>query len=359
VGLLLLSSAQLTVACRTPGAAESSSAAGLEGDATPAAATPEDAAAPSEAEALQAGGYFVAVPADAGSPKVLAFYDKLYDAIDALNRRRARDEGRLDAYLDEQKESGYTALQAGDDEIECDRQKCLVKLTARTVVGESSLAHQLVDAAVELAIKPLTARPGRQEKRYILGDEAAMHIDCVRAGVGKALSYRCDFKLDQGLAAAASPSVAIGDAGRGKLSSCAMAPGTVRDAEEAKAQLDKGGLLPLTGGLSGGSKVVGYLRYAQAGAGIELLDMYLCGDLSQDHFQVDGEARQPRRWIKARVFDALSLDESALNLRTKVVESSKRELVLEVRFRVVPSGGNAGEVFGEDKFFLRLDKAWL
>jgi hypothetical protein len=359
VGLLLLGCTQLTFGCRTPGAAESSAAAGLEGEGAAVAAGTQDSDAPSDEEATSAGGYFVAVPADAGSPKVLAFYDKLYDAIDALNRRRARDEGRLDAYLDEQRESGYTALQAGDDEIECDRQKCLVKLTARTVVGESSLAHQLVDAAVELGIKPLTARPGRQEKRYILGDVASMHIDCLRAGVGKTLSYRCDFKLDQGLATAASPSAAIGDAGRGKLSSCAMAPGTVRDAEEAKAQLDKGGLLPLTGGPSVGSKVVGYLRYAQTGAGIELLDMYLCGDLSQDHFQIDGEARQPRRWIKARVFDALSLDEAALNLRTKVLESSKREFILDVRFRVVPSGGNTGEAFGEDKFFMRLDKGWL
>ena len=301
-------------------------------------------------------GYFVAVPADVKSANIRTLYRQVYLAVDLLNRQRARVEGRLSAYLTELRESGYTAFYSQDDEIECDAKKCLIKLTKRLIQGESSLAKVLVDIAPEVGIKEIASK---NRKRFVFGQSDGPHITCMLETGDQKKTYQCEFNLDVGLAESIPQLSNLLDSSRGRLSSCIMAPGTVRDAEEAKSQLEKGGLLALTAGISPGASVVGYLRYASTKTRIELLDIYLCGDLSQDHFQVDADARQPRVWIQASAIQALSNDAAILLMQPKFVRKTPRELTLEVRFRVVATDSDAHKVFGSDRFYLRFDQSWL
>src|SRR5947209_4691577 len=104
--------------------------------------TEERPSAPSTVKAAPAQGYFVALAAD-GEAKT--FYQRLYTLVDAYNRRLAREAGTLPAYSEAFATDGHTRLGDGASEIECDREKCLVKLTGRTLASRdpASLPGQL------------------------------------------------------------------------------------------------------------------------------------------------------------------------------------------------------------------------
>lgn len=313
-------------------------------------------------------GYFVAVSADASNQEFHKFYQQLYHVIDVYNRRQKRDKKSLKAYLIEQKESGYAALKVNDDEIECDKQKCLIKLSSRVISGPASLARHLGEALAQLVetqpARSVAKSKVQSRRSYVVGNPESIHIICDSIATAMHPDYRCQFNLDQALYVATASTTTMGDAGRGKLESCDMAPGTVRDAEEAKDQLDSAGLLPLTLAPSPDAKVVGYFRYAHVAEKVEFFDIYLCGDMSQDHFQMEGEARQPQTWLEQRSLQIPALDRGSLstvglNLETKLVESSAAELLIEVRFRLVDQNDQSAVLTGSDKFYLHLNKAWL
>lgn len=301
-------------------------------------------------------GYFVAVPADLRSPTVGQFYKQLYRAVDNLSRKRARKEGRLSTYLTELKETGYTTIYSQNDEIECDLRKCLVKLSSRLIVGEDTLAQQLIEVASETGIKP--KKVGDLE-HFLFGNVDGPHIACEHGLTKSEGKYRCHFNLDYGLSQSSAHLPIISEPDRGKLASCAMAPGTVRDAEEAKTQLEKGGLLALTIGVSPAAATVGYLRYANIRGGFELIDMYLCGDLSHDHFQIDSEWRKPSQWIKSSLIRGTSADAALLIMEPRLLDDTTGDALVELKFKLVSSSSENGEVFGADKFYVRFKQSWL
>lgn len=308
-----------------------------------------------EADPGAKGGYFVALSA-------LPLFDGVHDAVDKLNRKRLAAQGELDAYIEAYDADGYTRLAAGDDEIECDREKCLLKLTGRVLVsqgdGDDSMAALMTEAFALKGVKPEVRGEGdAQLKTFVLGRRPGSFISCTQKSFGKAALYRCEFDLDKDAAAPAN--AAVENAGHGKLVSCALSPGTLRTADEAKKEVEGGGLLSLTSGSAAGAKPVGYLRYVKQGSAVEFLDLYLCGDVSHDFFHIEGAARRPKGWLGTAALSSLTQDEAEMKATTKVVEESSRIVTVEVRFKLAKEQAADGEVFGDDAFFVKLDKAWL
>jgi hypothetical protein len=352
------------VACRTGG-----------GDVAPAddAAVVEsseaESAAPSPESRTSDGGYFVTVPAQSTNPSVVALYDKLYDAIDALSRRRAREAGELESYVEDFDASGYTSLVSDDEEIECDRERCALKLTGRTVSGAKGLPADLTAALDLVGVVPTVRGSGEKiQKTYALGDSERLGLACIQGGYGHKAVYRCDFNLDGAALGSARPPGDSTPSERGRLTSCVLAPGTSRSAEEARDVLEGGALLPLTAGAAASTKTVGYLRYTRQGKEVELVDFYLCGDVSHDNPQISGRARSPKSWA-VRAAPAPSRlevepahqDDAEMRMTATVVETTKTAYVLEVRFKLAPEndGVNAAEVYGEDRFFMRFERGWI
>ncbi len=315
-----------------------------------------------------ASGYFVALsaggPGDGG-----VLYDGLYDAIDAESRRKADAKGELAAYVETFEADGYTRIGTTDDEIECDREKCLVKLTGRVLSSagdDDSLALSLTEALKIKAGKPEVRGEGdQQERTYVLGKRPGSHVACTQKGFGKVAAFRCEFALDQGIETPANASVDAG--GRGKLVSCALSPGTVKTAREASKEVDGGGLLRLQSGAGTGTKSVGFLRYVRQGKSVEFLDLFLCGDVSHDYFHIEGAARDPKHWITRPSgvgssipdLESLSQDEAKMQASATVVEDSPALLTVEVKFHLDKEASGVNEVYGADAFYVKLDKEWL
>ncbi len=322
-------------------------------------------------ESSEAGGYFVALSASGGAgADALALYDGVHDAVDKLNRKRLAAQGELEAYMAAYDADGYTRLAAGDDEIECDREKCLVKLSGRVLSGsgteDESMASLMTEALALKGIKPEIRGTGdTQVKTYVLGKQPGAFVGCAQKSFGKAAVYRCEFALDKGIDTPANANV--DSSGHGKLVSCALSPGTVRTADEARRNVEGGGLLSLTSGSGVGAKSVGYLRYVKQGRAVEFLDLFLCGDLSHDNFHVDGKAKDPKGWVPARAkvgtevlaLESLSQDDVLMRATAKVVEDSPRLVTLEVRFKLVKESPGSDDVYGDDAFYVKLDKAWI
>jgi hypothetical protein len=311
-------------------------------------------------------GYFVALAASPEAPAALALHDALYDAIDAYSRKRAETQEALARYVEAFDADGYTHLADGKSEIECDRQKCLLKLAGRTVTGR--LAEDLTGAFALKGIVPTKAIGGGQRvTTYVLGKSTGQHITCALIEEPATKSYRCDFALDGKKLGQAASAALDSAAAKGKLVSCAQAPGIERSADEAKDKVEGGELLKLASGAGAGAASVGFLRVARQGRRVELLDLYLCGDLSHDYFKVDGSARAPRGWLPkpARVgapprrVQTLAQEEARLDAASAVATETTDSYTLEVRFKVRRTAEQGPEVFGEDRFFVRLEKAWL
>jgi hypothetical protein len=319
--------------------------------------------ADSSSTALVPSGYFVALPATGGAPEASKLFRGLYAAVDAFNRKQAEAQGTSQAYAAAFAADGKTRLSDGASEIECDREKCLVKLQARSVrsVGAAGLAGQLTTA---LALRGASSKRGRssdaERHSYVLGHRG-LGVACVVHGHGDGAFYRCDFDLERGRAPTVATSAALAAAGRGKLVNCEEAPGVERTALSEVDGVEGGGLLKLAGGTGEGAHPVGYLRYAQQGTRVEFLDLYLCGDLSRDYFRIEGRARQPRAWLAGAV-DGLEEEDARLAATAKVVGESPQEVTVEVQFHIGRDGASAGggdEEYGADRFYLRLAKAWM
>lgn len=319
-----------------------------------------------------AGGYFVVLAAQSTSKETLALYDGLHDAIDAYNRHEAGKAGNLSSYVEAFEANGYTRLADGKNEIECDLTKCLVKLSAKSLVSgekdDSALVAQLTQALENKGLTPVRSGTGdTQQRTYTLGEKDGLHITCAQNGLPARASYRCDFDLDTGKGTPSVTEAVLDPAVRGKLVSCALSPGTVRSAEEARAELDAGGLLELTAPGSSNGKPVGYLRYAGKSPDIEFVDLFLCGDLTHDHFFVEGSAKQPTAWVtrgaklgtSKSALDSLREDDAYLVASSTLTDETADGYVLEVRFKLARDAGVTEDVYGEDRFVLRVAKAWL
>jgi len=338
----------LASACRTTGGGSSASSA--------EAMSVRPSEGPEEEES---GGYFVSLDARSTDKDAVFLYDKLHDAVNAQAKKRATAADGLEAYVEEYEQTGYTSLIASGNEIECDRDKCLVKLESRTVKGEpgqTSLAGELTAGLAESGIPPKTTGSGEGIVRtYVIETKAGKGIRCKQKGFGQGASYECKFDLDVKKAARTAE---MNPASRGRLASCALSPGVVRSAEQAKGQIENGALLALTA--SPGGKAVGFLVYARQGAKDELIDLYLCGDVSHDYFQLDGPARDPKAWLAT--LDPARADEAELQLTARAVAESKATRTFEVVFKIVAPDGatpRSGELYGDDKFFVTFPRTWL
>lgn len=368
---------------------------------------PKSGAAAEFDEVVDDKGYFVTLASKSSAPEAQHLYDKLYDALDSHSRKQAKAGGKLDAYVEEFQQSGFTSLKDGDDEIECDRDKCLFKLHARRISKQEASAERppftqqlfaaLLDAGVPVTtgaaglVRHSAERDGGQVrhsaerdggdaaaddfvKTASLGETKGVRVACSerRTAAGVPIDYGCAFDLDGLKGDAVARPAAMEGSEKGKLSSCVLAPGIVKAAEEAKASVEGGGLLTLTAGAAEASKPVGYLRYTRSGASVELLDLFLCGDLSQDTFYLSGAGKIPRMWVAGLqksspgATGAVSVDiepahhdEGDLTMRASVVGQTAKEYTLEVQFKVVKDAGVGDAVFGEDRFFVKVDKSWL
>lgn len=317
------------------------------------------------------GGYFVALAAEGGSAESLALYDGLLDAIDAYNRKQADRDGRLPAYVEAFDADGYTRLADGKSEIECDRTKCLVKLASRSLGGSSAqpdaLAVSLTRALSDKGAIPERFGSGESQTRtYLLGQKTGLHVSCIQKGIDPRATYRCDFELASG-ATAPKAAQALEPAARGRLVGCALSPGTVRSAKEAKAELEGGDLAELLAVSAAGGKAVGYLRFVRQGRDVEFVDLFLCGDLSHDHFVIEGAAKSPRVWLPTPLkigtgvagIETIHEDDVRLAASSSLLEETQDSYVVEVAFRFVRESDASTEVYGEDRFVLRLRKAWI
>lgn len=340
---------------------------------------PKDPEASAAQEVVDGKGYFVTLASKPTAPDAQKVYDKLYDALDLYNRKRARATEGLDSYVEEFQATGYTNLKAGDDEIECDRDKCLLKLHARRInkekanAGRPPFAQQLFDALLDAGAPAKSGAKGEDFLKTVsLGEAKGVHLECTerRTAAGVPLDYGCAFDLDGLKGDAVAKSEALEGRERGRLESCVLSPGIVKAAEEAKGSIEGGGLVALTSGLTDGSKPVGYLRYSLAGGRAELIDLYLCGDLTADTFYMVGAGKQPREWVAgmqrsspgASGAEAVDIepahhDEGDLTMRASIAAQTPKDVTLAVQFKIVKDG--SGEVYGEDKFFVKLEKAWL
>lgn len=340
---------------------------------------PKEAAASELEDVVDGKGYFVTLASKPTAPAAQKIYDKIHDSLDLYNRKRARAENSLDSYVEEFQATGYTSLKGGDDEIECDRDKCLLKLHARRVdkqkanTKEPPFAQQLYEAFLDANVP---ARAGTKGDDFIktvtLGESKGVSVACTerRTAGGVPIDYGCLFDLDGLKGDAVASSKTLDKQERGKLFSCVLSPGIVKAAEEAKEGVDGGGLLTLTSGATDGSKPVGYLRYSRSKERVDLIDLYLCGDLSTDTFYLVGAGKDPREWVSgmqrsspgASGVDTVDIepahhDEGDLTMRARVVAQSVQDVTLAVLFKIVKDGST--DVYGEDKFFVKLEKAWL
>jgi hypothetical protein len=312
-------------------------------------------------------GYFVALAASPDAPAAMALHDALYDAIDAYNRRHAGSPELLARYVEAFEADGLTRLGDQTSEIECDRQKCLLKLAGRSI--STPLAQHLADAFIIKGIEPKKALgKGERTSTYTLGNANGLHITCAAIeSAGGEMSHRCDFALDGKAAGKAASAALSGPSAKGKLVDCEQAPGVVRSANEAKGEIDGGDLLRLTSGTGAAAGAVGFLRLTRQKDQVEFLDLYLCGDLSHDYFKVDGAARRPQGWLPkpaavgspAKQVETLTQEEARLDSTAVVVAVSETRRTLEVRFRVKRLSDSGPEAFGEDKFYVQFDKSWL
>lgn len=331
-----------------------------------------DDAASVSAVPAEPAGYFVSIAANSVSSDVVAIYDEIHYALDRQGRKEALAAGTLDTYISEYDAEGYTSLIVGEHEIECDRDKCLVKLPqGRIVTGDAdSFAGHLTTAFSASRLKPQQREDqGALTRTWIVGKKPDMFLSCVQTGTGKKATFACEFDLERGLAVPVTEVTGEGSVPRGKLVSCDQSPGTTRSAEDARAEIEGSNLLNLTQGPKVESKPVGYLRYVQTPGGVEFEDLYLCGDVSHDFFMVGGTARSPRAWLPAKVKKGASLsglteltqDEAVMQASATVVEDSAEQVTMQVRFKIAGAGGAAAavETYGDDGFFVRIDKRWL
>ena len=357
-------------------------------------------AATAKAKDSVPSGYFMTVAATSGGDGSSQFYDKLYDAVEGQARKTAKTSGRLDSYLEEFQESGSATLSYGDDEIECDRTQCRLKLSGRHVgpnqraADHPSFAERVFTALDEREDEATTSKAAKTTsqsagERFIrnaaIGAAPGPHIACTETHQPGLITYECDFDLDRAKAGGGDVDRAETLAkDRGRLVGCVLSPGVVKTAEEAKGTIENGALLKLTSGAGDAAKTVGFLRFAHDGAVVELIDLYLCGDLSQDNFFFVGDAKKPSTWIGAlnpsspgaagnvsTTLRPAHHAEADLTLAATRVAESTRDITLEVQFKIVPptldppTGGiavsaNHGEaVFGEDEFFVKFPKEWL
>ncbi len=323
---------------------------------TPGAEPERELVTAASKPAAPEGGYFVTLAAKPTSETAQKLYDRLYDALDVAGRKRAIAAKELDSYVEEFDQSGYTHLADGDEEIECDREKCLFKLTSRAL-GDGDFTRRLYDALSGANADASTRRDGEAFLRTLtLGEPKGPRVACTERRRGpEALAYDCKFELDGLKGDAVATSATIDTRAKGRLFSCVLSPGVVKTAEEAKADLDGGGLLKLTASPGEGAKAVGYLRYAARGGTVELVDLYLCGDFSQDYFWLTGEGKDPRQWAKPGMRATAHHDDADLELEIVAAKDG----TLEVRFKLVKEGADLEDVYGEDRFFLHLDKSWL
>jgi hypothetical protein len=316
-------------------------------------------------------GYFVSVAANSVSSDVVALYDELHDALDRFNRKVAQADGTLDAYLADFEADGYTSLVVDEHEIECDREKCLIKLPeGRITAGDAkSFAGQLTAAFAESRVKPLQRDDQKPLTRtWFVGKRPDMFLSCAQKGTGSAATFACEFDLERGLAEPATQARQT-TVPRGKLVSCDESPGTVRSAEDAKAEIYGSDLLNLTQGPQAESKPVGFLRYVRQNGQVEFEDIYLCGDVSHDFFVIDGSARNPRGWLPKQIRKGASLgnvselaqDEATMQVSAVVVDDAPEQVTLQVKFKIAGAGGAAAavETYGDDGFFVRIDKRWV
>lgn len=316
-------------------------------------------------KAANPGGYFVTLQANIVDHKGIKIYDGLYDALDKLGRARARTDGALDSYIESLDETGYVRLGEDDDEIECDRARCLVRLSSTAPQG--TFASEMTAALAAAGVVPHVAGTGQAiKKTYVLGTQPKNAIECTQSGFGDKASFACKFDLSASAGRADAAAAELAPREKGKLAACDLSPGTVKVAEDAKAELDGAELVPLLSGASAAAKTVGFLRIQRAAAKVELIDLYLCGDVSHDYFALAETAKDAGRWLgrpikvgAELVLDRARQEEAGCELATKITEEAADAYVLEVKMKLVPEPGRDGEVFGQDHFFLRLPKTWL
>jgi hypothetical protein len=307
-------------------------------------------------------GLFLTIEAGAKAPHAHAHrpahldsHAVLYAAITRAVRRVAEERGELAAFLDAQSHGEPVRLAGDDSEIECDARRCLVKVARKTLRGRApdDLAVRLADALTPAA----SPADGPPPKRVTLGDGAPLKIVCVR----EAPQVECTFETM--VAPPALSAASVDEVQRGKLADCALAPSVERDAQAARDQIRGGALLAA---MTRSGHAVGYMLYAEEGRRVELLQLFLCGDLSHDTFQIEGKARQPGAWLPrprrvgGRVSGALSLraDDATMIAQPTLIARTRDIAEVEVQFRL--AGATADEdVFGADLFRLRLPARWL